>query len=111
MICMASDRTATQALLDWWHGKRGERAMPSRAELDPIELKAILPNLLLIDVAPAPNGSGHVFSCRLAGTELDEREPGSLERVFERVVEALRAFEGPEGIDAPMAAHIVVATK
>ena len=73
MICMASDRTATQALLDWWHGKRGERAMPSRAELDPIELKAILPNLLLIDVAPAPNGSGHVFSCRLAGTDLDER--------------------------------------
>jgi ubiquinone/menaquinone biosynthesis C-methylase UbiE len=45
------------------------------------------------------------------GTELDEREPGSLERVFERVVEALRAFERAEGIDAPMAAHIVVATK
>lgn len=45
------------------------------------------------------------------GTELDEREPGSLERVFEQVEEALRAFEGPNGIDAPMAAHIVVATK
>lgn len=45
------------------------------------------------------------------GTELDEREPGSLERVFDRVEEALRAFEGPDGIDAPMAAHIVVATK
>jgi ubiquinone/menaquinone biosynthesis C-methylase UbiE len=45
------------------------------------------------------------------GTELDDREPGSLERVFERVEEALRAFEGPDGIDAPMAAHIVLATK
>jgi ubiquinone/menaquinone biosynthesis C-methylase UbiE len=45
------------------------------------------------------------------GTELDEREPGSLDRVFERVEQALRAFEGPNGVDAPMAAHIVVATK
>jgi ubiquinone/menaquinone biosynthesis C-methylase UbiE len=45
------------------------------------------------------------------GTELDDREPGSLERVCERVEEAFRAFEGPDGIDAPMAAHIVLATK
>lgn len=45
------------------------------------------------------------------GTELNEREPGSLERVFERVEQALRAFETPDGIDAPMAAHIVIATK
>lgn len=45
------------------------------------------------------------------GTELDEREPGSLDRVFERVEEALRVYEGPDGIDAPMAAHLVLATK
>lgn len=45
------------------------------------------------------------------GTELDEREPGSLEEVFIRVAQALRAFEGPDGIEAPMAAHIVIATK
>jgi SAM-dependent methyltransferase len=45
------------------------------------------------------------------GTELDEREPGSLERVFPLVEQALRQFEGPDGIDAPMSAHIVTATK
>lgn len=45
------------------------------------------------------------------GTELDEREPGSLERVFPLVEQALRGFEGPNGIDAPMSAHIVTATK
>ncbi len=45
------------------------------------------------------------------GTELDDREPGSLERVFERVEAALQAFEGPGGVDALMAAHIVLATK
>jgi ubiquinone/menaquinone biosynthesis C-methylase UbiE len=45
------------------------------------------------------------------GTELDEREPGSLERVFPIVEQALRQFEGPGGIDAPMSAHLVTATK
>lgn len=73
MIQMESYMTATRVLFDWWHSKRGERAMPGRAELDPIELKAILPTLLLIDVAPAASGSGHTFSCRLAGTEIDDR--------------------------------------
>jgi len=45
------------------------------------------------------------------GTELGEREPGSVERVFPLVEEALREFEGPDGIDAPMSAHIVTATR
>jgi len=45
------------------------------------------------------------------GVEVDEREPGSLERIFPLVEEALRQFEGPNGIDAPMSAHIVRATR
>ena len=45
------------------------------------------------------------------GTELDEREPGSLERVFALVEQALRQFEGADGIDAPMSAHLVTATR
>jgi len=45
------------------------------------------------------------------GTELDEREVGSLERVFPLVVRALQKFEGPGGIDAPVSAHIVTATR
>jgi len=45
------------------------------------------------------------------GTELDERELGSLERVFPLVEQALRPFKGPDGIDAPMSAHIVTATR
>ena len=45
------------------------------------------------------------------GVEVDEREPGSLERVYPLVEQALRQFEGPDGIDAPMSAHIVIATK
>jgi len=43
--------------------------------------------------------------------ELQDRAPGSLERAYEKVEKALRAFEGPNGIEAPMSAHIVTATK
>jgi SAM-dependent methyltransferase len=43
--------------------------------------------------------------------ELEDREPGSLDRAFEQVEQSLRTFEGPSGLDAPMSAHIVTATK
>jgi SAM-dependent methyltransferase len=43
--------------------------------------------------------------------ELEDREPGSLDRAFEMVERSLRSFEGPDGLEAPMSAHIVTATK
>jgi hypothetical protein len=43
--------------------------------------------------------------------ELDDREPGSLDRAFEEVERSLRRFEGADGLEAPMAAHIVTATR
>ena len=45
------------------------------------------------------------------GLEIADRGPGSLERVFEAVVEEFRRFEGPDGIDAAMSAHVVTATR
>ena len=45
------------------------------------------------------------------GVEIGEREPGSLERIFPLVERALRQFEGADGIDEPMSAHIVTATR
>ena len=45
------------------------------------------------------------------GAELNERESGSIERVFPLVEQALRQFGGAGGIDAPMSAHLVTATK
>ena len=44
------------------------------------------------------------------GVEIEDRAPGTLERAFERVEQAFRRFEGADGIDAPMAAHLVTAT-
>ena len=45
------------------------------------------------------------------GVEVEDREPGTLERAFEVVERKLRAFEKPDGVDAPMSAHIVIATR
>ena len=43
--------------------------------------------------------------------EIEPRGPDALERATERGAEALRCFEGSDGFDAPMSAHIVTATK
>lgn len=54
--------------LAYWERKRGARAMPSRAEIEPSEITALLPNLQLIDVAEA----GARFRYRLVGTAIVE---------------------------------------
>lgn len=45
------------------------------------------------------------------GVEVEDREPGTLERAFATVERKLGAMEGTDGVDAPMSAHIVTATK
>lgn len=44
----------TQSFFDYWAGKRGDRAIPARADLDPVEMAAWLPGLQLIDVFHDP---------------------------------------------------------
>jgi ubiquinone/menaquinone biosynthesis C-methylase UbiE len=45
------------------------------------------------------------------GVEVEDRAPGTLDRAFEKVRSGLRLFDGPNGFDAPMSAHIVTATR
>jgi ubiquinone/menaquinone biosynthesis C-methylase UbiE len=45
------------------------------------------------------------------GLEIADRGPRSVERVFEAVEQAFRQFEGANGIDAAISAHVVTATK
>ena len=50
-----------------WEARRGERAMPARADMDPVELpRKLLPNLFLVAVEENPRR----FRYRLVGTEL-----------------------------------------
>jgi len=43
--------------------------------------------------------------------ELEDYGPDALDRTFEQVARAARQFEGPNGFEAPMTAHVVTATK
>lgn len=48
----------------YWAACRGARAMPARADLDPVEMKPFLPHLMLFDVL------GDRFRYRLVGTQV-----------------------------------------
>ena len=55
-----------QEAFSYWLSKRGSRAMPSRRDIDPVEMPKLLPYLMLIDVIPEPLD----FRYRLIGTEV-----------------------------------------
>lgn len=67
---------ATPLLLagfDYWNACRGDRAMPSRADIDPAAIKPLLPNLILMDVLrDAKPGWPLDFRYRLLGTFADQ---------------------------------------
>jgi len=50
--------------LAYWQAKRGCRSMPSRSDIDPIEVPSLLPHLQLIDIVDDR------FRFRLIGSEL-----------------------------------------
>jgi len=60
------------AIYQYWDGKRRGRLMPSRADIDPIELKPYLPQLVLLDVEGEPPR----FRYRLVGTEVTRVRQG-----------------------------------
>lgn len=43
--------------------------------------------------------------------DIEQHGPDALERATDSAAQALRQFEGPEGFDAPMSAHVVTAAK
>ena len=44
-------------------------------------------------------------------SDIEEVAPAMLEAATDAAEQALRQFEGPDGFDAPMSAHVVIATK
>lgn len=53
-------------LLDYWTDKKGGRIAPARRDIQPVELRDLLPNVFLVDVEPHPTR----FRFRLVGTEI-----------------------------------------
>jgi hypothetical protein len=63
-----------QELYDYWVVKKRERPMPARADIDPAEIKKLLPHLLLTDVVEG----GKRFRYRLVGTSIAETFGGNI---------------------------------
>jgi hypothetical protein len=61
-----------QRLYKYWAAQRGHRCMPARSDIDPVDLKTILPMLILIDVVPDPRR----YVYRLVGTHEVEMRGG-----------------------------------
>ena len=57
-------------LYEYWDSKRGERAMPSRADLDPVDIRFAIGDVILVDVL---DETPPRFRIRLHGTNLSER--------------------------------------
>ena len=53
-----------RAVYRYWDGKRNGRLMPSRADLDPLEIPRFLPDICLVDVVP----DARKYVYRLIGT-------------------------------------------
>jgi hypothetical protein len=52
------------AFYAYWDGKRGNRGMPARSDIDPLEMVSFLPGIVLIDVV----ADARRFVYRLVGT-------------------------------------------
>jgi hypothetical protein len=46
--------TLVRALHDYWSAKRADRIMPARADIDPTEIKHLLPHLVIADLTTEP---------------------------------------------------------
>lgn len=62
------DSPTLSEALDYWESLRGERAIPSRTDFDPMKIARMLPSVLLMDVL-----SEDRFVYRLGGGELERR--------------------------------------
>jgi hypothetical protein len=59
------------SLQDYWQRKRGQRAMPARADINPAELKAHVGWVVLVDALPALSD----FRFRIIGTRVSDYFP------------------------------------
>ncbi len=105
------DRIEAEKLRDiyrYWRGKCREGAFPSRADIDPTEIPALLPHVFLIDVVE----DGRDFRYRLVGTHIIESVgfefTGQLVSEFMRDrEEALRAHDYHRLVESREPRHVI----
>ena len=88
-----------QRLFAYWQRLSGEGRLPSRHDIDPVEIPDLLPNIFLLDVV----GDAEDFVFRLAGTLVEDAFSMSLRG--KSVIEIQRQA----GTDIPVVHHVEVA--
>lgn len=68
-----AEREKLELVRAYWEQKRGNRLMPARGEIDPLDIVPALPNLIIFDVQRDPLD----FRYRLIGTEIDKHSSHS----------------------------------
>jgi ubiquinone/menaquinone biosynthesis C-methylase UbiE len=79
-----------------------EEAGFGRIMIETVELRSRSPS--------AKDAGEALFYGSPMGVEVEERRPEDVERIAQMVCDALRPFEGRNGLDAAMSAHIVIAS-
>ena len=68
---------------DYWLRRSAGKPMPARADIDPLDIPRLLPNLFLIDVVP---GRPRRYRFRLVGTRIAELEGEITNRFLDEFV-------------------------
>lgn len=77
---------ALLALLRYWQSKRRGESLPGRTDLDPLEMRGLLPHVYLIDVLPAEVPDRWRFRVRLLGEKhVEVYGPGMVGKVIDDV--------------------------
>ena len=67
------DEPVLAELYRYWAERRGERSLPSRSDIDPVDIPHLLPHIALTEIVTEPGGEEPRFRYRLAGTQIEER--------------------------------------
>lgn len=60
-------------LFSYWLKQRGERRVPARADIDPVDIPQLLPHIALTEIIEDPCSNAIRVRYRLAGTQIEER--------------------------------------
>jgi hypothetical protein len=93
-----SSKPALAFLKDYWDAKRGARAMPSRADINPAEMKQHIRAIVLVDALPDYSD----FRYRMIGGDVTEHMLG--DATGKTVLEAMVRY-GDEQAKAAVAAY------
>ena len=111
-------------MYDYWHSKRGARSMPSRADIDPVDMpRRLLPFINLVDVVAderryvyrlVGTGDVEIRGCDPTGKSVLEGffAPSATNALscYDRVVSTRAPFLDPEPFLAPTGKHVTEET-